>query len=374
MAIFKRSARDTTSQSEPVEGADDAVGTAPDDTAAPAEPVPHVGISMSTFGAPTASAPPASAVPGQPARSMTRPPAEAPERTETVTGMPDNTLVQAALSSLPEKPGNVDVMNVMRQSMQGTMYVRVRGDARALTAEGKPITLAVSQVDGARFLLAFTGGASLRASVEADGDRDTSALGLPVANVFRNAIEGPYEGLIIDHAIAGSRIVLPVQLIKRAFEEGDSDFAIKNLLAGPRTAETASAVAAAMATAPLWVAAGPAGDSGQIGLAESRTVSGERRLEVFSHPLEVLVLERGDRPVPVTAAQLARAVLSNPALTGVIVDPGGPWVHVDRVDLGPVMALADETPADGHGPTNAAEGDGSTGDADSDGPVATTTS
>lgn len=340
MAIFKRSARDTTSQP----ANDDEVGAATDgDVAAqpvdeaPAEAVPHVGISMSTFGAPAPSAAPA-----QPQRTVTRPPAEAPARTETVTGMPDNTLVQAALASLPEKPGNVDVMNVMRQSMQGTMYVRVRGDARALTAEGKPITLAVSQIDGARFLLAFTGGASLRASVEADGDRDTSALGLPVANVFRNAIEGPYEGLIIDHAVAGSRIVLPVQLITKAFEEGDPAFTIKNLLAGPRGPETAAAVGEALAQAPLWVAAGPAGDGGQLGLAESRTASGERRLEVYSHPLEVLVLQRGDRPVPVTAPQLARALQSNPALSGVIVDPGGPWIHVDRADLGPVLARADE--------------------------------
>ncbi|WP_424447144.1 SseB family protein [Microbacterium arborescens] len=341
MAIFKRSARDTTSQpanADEVEADVDGDAAASAASEALPESVPHVGISLSTFGAPA----PAATAPARPERSVTRPPAEAPERTETVTGMPDNTLVQAALASLTEKPGNVDVMNVMRQSMQGTMYVRVRGDARALTAEGKPITLAVSQIDGARFLLAFTGGASLRASVEADGDRDTSALGLPVANVFRNAIEGPYEGLIIDHAVAGSRIVLPVQLITKAFEEGDPAFTIKNLLAGPRGPETAAAVGEALANAPLWVAAGPAGEGGQLGLAESRTVSGERRLEVYSHPLEVLVLQRGDRPVPVTAAQVGRALQSNPALTGVIVDPGGPWIHVDRADLGPVLARADE--------------------------------
>lgn len=344
MAIFKRSARDTTSQPAETDAVDDEVtGDESDGAASLVEPapevVPHVGISMSTFGAPSRPAAPA---PAQPQRTMTRPPAEAPARTETVTGMPDNTLVQAALAALPEKPGNVDVMNVMRQSMQGTLYVRVRGDARALTAEGKPITLAVSQVDGARFLLAFTGGASLRASVEADGDRDTSALGLPVAGVFRNAIEGPYEGLIIDHAVAGSRIVLPAPLITKAFEEGDPAFTIKNLLAGPRDAQTPGAVGAALATAPLWVAAGTAQDSGQIGLAESRTASGERRLEVYSHPLEVLVLQRGDRPVPVTAAQIARALIGNPELTGVIVDPGGPWLHVDRDDLGPVLARADD--------------------------------
>ncbi|MDN8549717.1 SseB family protein [Microbacterium sp. NM3R9] len=369
MAIFKRSARDTTSQpaeSGPVDdevaGATESDAVASGDAAATtdaAAPVPHVGISVSTFGASApAAAQPAAAQPG---RAVTRPPAEAPERTETIAGMPDNTLVQAALASLPEKPGNVDVMNVMRQSMQGTMYVRVRGDARALTAEGKPLTLAVSQVDGARFLLAFTGGASLRASVESDGDRDTSALGLPMVNVFRNAIEGPYEGLIIDHAVPGSRIVLPAPLIKKAFEEGDPAFAIKNLLAGPRDEDTAAAVGAALATAPLWVAAGPAGDGGQLGLAESRTTSGERRLEVYSHPLEVLVLQRGDRPVPVTAAQIARALVANPALTGVIVDPGGPWIHVDRADLGPVLARADEP--DDAAPAAAATATDADGDA-----------
>lgn len=341
MAIFKRSARDTSEQNGPVD-ADDATTTAVPDPAADAEAaaaetVPHVGISMSTYGQPAQAAPAAP----QP-RAAQRPPAEAPAPTETVSGMPDNTLVQAALAALPDKPGNVDVMNVMRQSMQGTLYVRVRGDARALTAEGKPLTLAVSQVEGARFLLAFTGGASLRASVENDRDTDTSALGLPVSNVFRNAIEGPYEGLIIDHASPGARIVLPVALIKKAIDEGDPTFAVKNLLSGPRDADTAGTVAAALATAPLWVAAGPAGDSGQLGLAESRTVSGERRLEVFSHPLEVLVLDRGDRPVPVTAAQIARALLATEELTGVIVDPGGPWIHVDRADLGPVLARADD--------------------------------
>lgn len=363
MAIFKRSARDTTSQPADSGAVDDEVAGATESDAAAttdaadAAPVPHVGISVSTFGASAPTTPAAQPAAAQPGRAVTRPPAEAPERTETVAGMPDNTLVQAALASLPEKPGNVDVMNVMRQSMQGTLYVRVRGDARALTAEGKPLTLAVSQVDGARFLLAFTGGASLRASVESDGDRDTSALGLPVTNVFRNAIEGPYEGIIIDHAVPGSRIVLPAPLIKKAFEEGDPAFAIKNLLAGPRDADTAAAVGAALATAPLWVAAGPAGDGGQLGLAESRTTSGERRLEVYSHPLEVLVLQRGDRPVPVTATQIARALISNPALTGVIVDPGGPWIHVDRADLGPVLARADDpdegTPAAAPGGTDA---------------------
>lgn len=360
MAIFKRSARDTD-QPAASDGAasdesiTDAAADATPVTTEPAEAVPHVGISVSTFGRPApAAAPPAGAAQ---ARAVTRPPAEAPARTETMVGMPDNVLVQAALTALPEKPGNFDVMNVMRQSLQGTLYVRVRGDARALTAAGEQLTLAVSQVEGARFLLAFTGGAALKASVESDRDADTSALGLPAAGVFRNVIEGPYEGLIVDHATPGARIVLPAALIKKAFEEGDPAHTVKNLLTAPRDAGTAAAVGEALATAPLWVAAGPAGADGQLGLAESRTAAGERRLEVFSHPLEVLVLNRGDRPVAVTADQVARALIANDALTGLIVDPGGPWIHVDRDVLGPVLATVSDSAA----PADAAPADADAG-------------
>ncbi len=366
MAIFKRSARDTSDQHASADApvtadgdtdVDDSTGDSVDRAAAPvtdpaspgaaAETVPHVGISVSTYGRPAAAAAPSGPAPAGPgaaaassARAVTRPPAEAPARTETIAGMPDNTLVQAALSALPDKPGNADVMNVMRQSMQGTLYVRVRGDARALTAAGEQLTLAVSQMEGSRFLLAFTGGAALRSSVEADGDTDTSALGLAASAVFRNVIEGPYEGLIIDHSVPGARIILPAALIKKAFEEGDPAHTVKNLLTAPRDADTAGAVGRALVDAPLWVAARAAGPDGQLGLAESRTASGERRLEIYSHPLEVLVLDRGDRPIAVTADQVGRALQANAALTGVIVDPAGPWIHVDRDALGPVLEVA----------------------------------
>lgn len=294
----------------------------------PDEYVPEVGISVSTFGQPAAP---------QPAR---RPAAEAPMPTQAIPGLVDNAVVKAALDALPESPENVDVMNVMRQALQGHLYVRVRGDARSLLAAGEPLTLAVSTVGENRFLLAFSGGSALQASIRSDGDAATSAISQPAVNILRNAVSGPYAGLILDHAVTGSRIVLPTPLIQKALDEADPDLALKTLLCAPRHELTALDVVDALTRVRLWVAGGAAADGGQLGLAESRTADGGRRLEVFSHPLEVLAMRRGDRPLPLTAIQLGKALTADAGLSGVILDPAGPWIALERDQLAPVVALA----------------------------------
>ena len=68
---------------------------------------------------------------------------------------------------------------------------------------------------------------------------------------------------------------------------------------------------------------------------------GERILDVFSHPLEVVALGRGDQPTPFTAAQLAAALASDAGLSGVVLDPGGPWIRLTRAQLAPVLELAE---------------------------------
>lgn len=327
MALFSR--RGTSDESAPIEQAqpapEEAAESVTADAAAPE--VPHVGISISTFGKPTSTPAPA------------RPPAEAPERTQTVPGLPDNAVLKEALAALPDKPANTDVMNVMRQAMQGHLYVRVQGDAKALLADGQGLTLAVTAIGDKRFLLAFSGGAALQDSVRSDGDAATSAVGQPASTVFQNVVAGPYAGLFLDHATTGARIILPAELIEKALEEGDSTFALKTLLVAERTEKTAIDVADALTRAPVWVA-GNADESGRIGLAEARSGDGRRRLEVFSHPLEVIAMGRGDRPLPLTAAQLATALASDAGITGVVVDPAGPWIELDRSALAPVIALA----------------------------------
>ncbi|WP_292833316.1 SseB family protein [Microbacterium sp.] len=294
--------------------------------AVPDEYVPEVGISVSTFG-----------------RTPTRPPravAETPLSSEVVPGLVDNAVLKGALDALPEKPENLDVMNVMRQMLQGQLYVRVRGDARSLLAAGEPLTLAVSTIGENRFLLAFSGGAALQASIRADGDGATSAVRQPSVSILRNTLAGPYAGLILDHAVMGSRIVLPTPLIQKALDEADPDLTLKTLLSAPRQEAMEFEVVDALTRVRLWVAGATSEDGTRLGLAEARTADGQRRLEVFSHPLEVLAMRRGDRPLPLTAVQLGKSLAADAALSGVVIDPGGPWIALDRDQLAPVLALA----------------------------------
>lgn len=326
MALFSR--RGPSDESD-ASASSDAVEQTPKLDVPPVdEVVPHVGISVSTFG---------KAATAQPS---TRPDAAPPARTQTVPGLPDNVVLKSALAALPDVPKNTDVMNVMRQALQGHLYVRVQGDAQALIAEGKGLTLAVTAIEDKRFLLAFTGGAALQDSVRADGDAATSAVGQPASTVFQNVVAGPYAGLFLDHATSGARLILPSELITKALEESDPAFTVKTLLVGERTDATAFQVVDALTRVSLWVAGGT-DESGRIGLAEARSADGRRRLEVFSHPLEVIALGRGDRPLPVTGAQLGKALASDPGITGIVVDPAGPWIELGRDDLAPVLALAD---------------------------------
>lgn len=346
MALFSRRDKGDPRTPDPAVPADEASAvvdasgdSAPvgDDVAAvtsPPEPVPHVGISVSTFG--QAAARPAESAPA----SASRPVATAPAPSQTLPGVADNTLLQAALRALPEKVQSAEVMNVMRQTLQGQLYVRAQGDAPALLAAGKGLNLAITTHQDKRFLLVFSGGGPLQASARAEGTDGTSAIGQPAHAVLRTAVDSGYDGIYLDHAAEGARLVLPIELIAKALDEGPPvPFELKALLAGERDDATPAAVADALTRAPVWVAGGMDA-AGQIGLAEARS-EGRRLLEVYSHPLEVIAMGRGDRPLPLTPEQLAKTLASAPALTGVILDAAGPWIEVDRATLAPVLALAD---------------------------------
>lgn len=335
MALFSRRDRSDKGDGAPaseVESVDTVAETdeSADAASVAAEGVPQVGISVSTFGAdPTAPAPAA----------PTRLAATAPAPREIVPGLVDNALLQGALAGLSAEPQNTEIMNVMRQALQGQLFLRAQGDVQALIAAGQQINLAIASVEGKRFLLAFSGGAALQASVDSEGGAATSVIGQPAIEVLRNAVAGGYDGIYLDHATAGARVILPKELIARAVEESEPTFEIKTLLSAPRDESTAARVADALSRLPVWVA-GNSDAEGRMGLAEARTPDGQRRMEVFSHPLEVVALGRGDSPLPVQPEQLGRALASEPGLTGVVVDPGGPWIELDRDALAGVMALA----------------------------------
>lgn len=323
----------------------------PDDPEPEGAGSPAVGISVSSFnglgGAPAASgsaaspAPaPAAAAPAS-APAFRRGPAEAPAPTGSIAGLRDNVLLRDALAALRPSPEAAQLVNVARQLLQGHVFLRVRGDARALLAAGEPLPLAVAERAGKQYVLAYSSGAALQASVRADGDTATSAMGQPVLAVLAHVLAGSHEGLVIDNSSAPARAVLPRPILERAVAEADPQLRVKTLLAAPRTDATAGELVEAMIAAPLWVAVKRADDGALVGVAESRTAQGERYLEVFSHPLEALVLGRGDQAVPVTTAQLATALARDSGLAGVSVDPAGPWMRVVRADLAPLLAHAE---------------------------------
>lgn len=264
----------------------------------------------------------------------------APEQTETVPGLRDNVLLRAALGRVGDAPASQALLDVTRQLLQGHVFLRVKGDARTLLAEGKGLPLAVATAGERSFALVFSSGAALQASLKADGDTDTSAMGQPVLTVLRHVFESSYDGIIIDPASSPSRAVLPKELLQRAVDQADPQLTVKTLLAAERTPEVNGKVAEALTRVPLWVAVGTA-EGGVPGLAEARDADGARYLEVYSHPLEVAVMGRGDNAAPITGAQLSRAVRGDTAITGVVVDPAGPWIRLTRDELGPVLALTD---------------------------------
>ncbi|MBD3941767.1 SseB family protein [Microbacterium sp. NEAU-LLC] len=365
MALFSRRPK------KPAEPSGDAVDTPADATAADATAAgdapaaqatadatgevdaaaaPSVSISVSSYGglgaapaparpdadrAPAADAEPPATLPRMGGREWMH---TAPEQTETIPGLRDNALLRDALGRVGDAPASQALLDVARQLMQGHVFLRVKGDARTLLAEGKPLPLGVANLGDRVFALAFSSGAALQASLKADGDADTSAMGQPVLTVLQHVFASNYDGIVLDPASTPSRAVLPAELLKRAVEQADPELTVKTLLAAERTPEISAQVADALTRVPLWVAAGLA-EGGVPGLAEGRTPDGSRFLEVYSHPLEVAVMGRGDNAVPITAVQLAKALRSDDAITGVVVDPAGPWIRLTRDELAPVLAL-----------------------------------
>ena len=269
-------------------------------------------------------------------------PADPPEQTESIPGMPDNVLLREALAMLGEEASQAELLGVLRQSLQGNLFLRVSGDAGEQMKEGKPLAIAVVNDGENSFMLAFSSAAAVRDSVQ-QGDEDptqTSAVVQPVQAVYQNVVDGPFAGLIIDNASEPHRVVFPSEILQKALEEADPTFAVKALLASPREADSEARVAEALTTARLWVAVSDVDGDGQYGVAEAHTADGSRYLQLFSHPLEVIALGRGDQPLPFTAEQIGAVLVQQPGLSGVLVDAAGPAIAVGRDALAPVIALA----------------------------------
>ena len=372
MALFSRRKK----------SADDAVTSAPDaaevvETPADEAPVaaaeeapaaPSIGISVQAFrgvGAeagpevslPDPDAKPAPAVqtaptaPAAPAAPAAEPrlplaPASPPEQTESVPGMKDNVLLREALKQVEKGASNEQLLGVMRQALQGHLFIRVNGDARAQIAEGKPLTVAVVRDEERQFMLAFSSAAAVRDSVQAEPDpASTSAVAQPTTAVIQQVVTGDFAGLIIDNASAPHRVVFPTELLQKTLDQADPAMTVKSIVSAPREQDTTAKAGEALARTRMWVAVNEGGADGQVGIAEAQSTDGRRFLQLFTHPLEVIALGRGDRPLPFEPGQLAKVLTGHTEMAGVVIDPAGPSLLVDRAALAPVLEIvpADES-------------------------------
>ena len=145
-------------------------------------------------------------------------------------------------------------------SCRGTCSCGSRATRARCLSEGKDLPLGVVTINGKDFVLAYSSGTALRQSLKADGETDTSAMGQPVLAVLRHVLAGPYAGLVLDHASAPARAVLPRELLEKLVDQGDETLELKTLLSGERTDATASAVAAVLTRVKFWVAVNKSAD------------------------------------------------------------------------------------------------------------------
>ncbi|KJQ55014.1 SseB family protein [Microbacterium sp. SA39] len=379
MALFSRrkkssdDANPLAADASDLESSSPAAADAETTSAEPVEPAPSIGISVQAFRgvgaeAGPAVAPPAPETSSDAAASAPRPVAPSglptppvaapeqaiakdrrlplapllpPEQTETVAGMKDNVLLREALKEVEAGASNEQLLGVLRQALQGHLYIRVIGDARAQISEGKPLAVAVVRDSERQFMLAFSSAAAVRDSVQLEDDPSTSsAVAQPSTSVFQQVVSGDFAGLIVDNASAPHRVVFPTELLQKTLDQADVDMTVKSLLAASREQDSTVKVGEALASTRMWVAVNDGAGTGQVGIAEAQTADGRRFLQLFSHPLEVIALGRGDRPLPFEPEQLAKVLSSHSEMAGVIIDSAGPSLVVERDALAPVLVLA----------------------------------
>lgn len=346
-------------------------------TATAAEPVPDVSISVQAFrgvgaeagpevslpaegeAAATRAAPPsrplspsAQGLPGeqqgaaaeqQPVPRLPLAPAMPPEQTHSVNGLNDNILLREALAELQEGATNEQLLGVLRQSLQGHLYLRVHGDAREQISSGKPLSVGVIRDGDRSFMLAYSSGRALQNSLQGAEDAAAmSAIAQPTTSVYQQVIAGGFNGIILDNGSAPHRAVFPTELLQKAIEQADEHMAIKTALAAPRDDQSAVRVAEALAKTRCWVAVNDGSNGQPVGIAEAHATDGRRFLQVFSHPLEVVALGRKDSPVPFEPEQLARILGEHSEIAGVLVDIAGPSIAIERDALSAVLVLGIE--------------------------------
>lgn len=308
--------------------------------------VPSVNISVGSFQGlgspagvlnPTPAAPTAQAAANAPSAppaaadvELPRSPANPPENTQSVEGYADNVLLRETLARVDGEASGVHLVGVLRNMLQGPLYVRVPANSQDAIKAGQPVPVGVARNEaGESYLLTFSSAKALFDSIRLLPEPESAAgMAQPAFTVLKQVVDGEYSGVVIDNDSSPHRAVFPKELITRALAEGDPLFKIKTLLTQQRTPEGIAQVALALTETPVWVAIGQV--EGGSGIAEAALSNGKRYVQVFSHPIEVAAMGRSEQPGQLTPAKLRKVLEVADHTDGVLVDPAGPSMLVPR--------------------------------------------
>ena len=273
---------------------------------------------------------------------------EPPPAVEVVPGMPDNVLLVAALQQLEHEPTPADMLGILRQSLQGNLFVRMKGDHLMQRMAGEPYELAYIDDGKHLFSTAYSSAAAVRDALLAWGSdpADNYVAQMPVRDVYRYVSAGPFAGLVLDDSSTPIPVTVPTGYIDEALDDSDLSFALKSLIAAPRDEHSEARVADALPSSWLWVAVRDENGSGDFVLADVAMPDGNHYLLLFSHPFEVLSVPwemRQDhftiaKPMQFSFEQAREVLQQNPRMTGVLVDPAGPMIAIRREVLDAVAA------------------------------------
>lgn len=310
----------------------------------PIESVPGMNISTSSFSGFGSFGGAAFSQQSEPAQSL-KPSGQQPNVAHWLpqsidNGNPEfgNLFLRAAMKQLGDQPSEAERIDVLRNLLQGYLFVPVQGDAEKLFKLGKDLPLSLINSDQGQLLMVFTGMDALNISLAASGTKqDITALKQPIENVLAILRDSDLAGIVIDGGNEYQSAYFPRELLLAAFDDMDDQLRVRKLaLEAPSDSRTEQLLKA-LADAPLWLAGQQSGPEGQWGVAENRSPDGTSYLELFTHPLEVRARGRNDSPMPIELAQLLELIAQAAHLDGVVIDPAGPSIELRREDFAQLL-------------------------------------
>lgn len=256
--------------------------------------------------------------------------------------MADNYLLREALGQLASGTSREKLIGVTRQLLQGDLMLVAQGDYLDQFVHASNPPYGSIQTEGRRLLAAYSTEETFSAARAREVDsRNVYSVTQPAGIVLAHVLAKGFDGIVIDNASAPLTVTIPADVIRSMLAEADPNFTIKTLLAAPRDATTVASVVEALLTTTTW-AAGRKLPEGGVAIAQGQIPDKTGSyLLLFSHPWEVSLLGTEDRPLVFAPNDLAQNLAEDPEIAGVLIDPAGPSIVIERAALRRVAELAD---------------------------------